>query len=75
MAEVPSDIFEHEHPYPLIFVHKITNDILCETCARKLKPSEYDNYVWDNFFEGSPLDCDECNEIIESAYGNPEDVV
>lgn len=67
--EVTNDIVNNEHMYPLIFVHKTTNEILCLECIRKINVSEYDNYVTEYYLEGDTLQCDECYEYIESAYG------
>lgn len=65
-------------PYPVIFVHEKTSEIVCEKCAINMckddeqKKELYDNYVYDNYLEGDGLSCDSCNELIDSAYGNPE---
>jgi len=67
--EVTNDIINNEHAYPLIFVNKTTNEIICLECIRKMDVSEYNNYVTEYYMEGDNLQCDECNEIIESAYG------
>lgn len=67
--KIPINIFDHEHAYPLIFVHKKTNEVLCEICARGLNINEYNDYVFDYYLEGDTLDCDICYEIIESVYG------
>lgn len=67
--EIPIDLFKHEHAYTLIFIHKKTNEVICESCARKLNVCEHDNYVYTTFLEGDTLQCDECHEIIESDYG------
>ena len=50
--------------YPVIY---ITDDgsLLCGKCA-----GEYDE--GHAHHEGDPIHCDECNEAVESAYGNPE---
>jgi hypothetical protein len=42
--------------------------------ARKLKRGEYDRIeVVGTYDEGSPLECRECGELIESSYGDTEE--
>ncbi|MBU0847437.1 hypothetical protein KKH23_09665 [Patescibacteria group bacterium] len=72
--EIPTDVFEQCGAYPLIFVNKKTNEVICETCARNMDLQELiDEFAYDIFYEGPDLYCDECNEIIESAYGVPDE--
>lgn len=55
--------------YPLIYFTD-NGRIICGTCATK----EGDAITGRGaYFEGSTLQCDECNTDIESAYGDPED--
>jgi len=67
--EIKTNIFEHESGYPLIFVNKKTNEVICETCAREIDINELcGEFIFDIYYEGSDKYCDECNEIIKSAY-------
>jgi len=59
--------------YPLIFVHKKTNEVICEQCAHDADINEIcNNYVYDIHYEGDSIQCDSCNNPIASAYGIPE---
>lgn len=70
--KVSADIFRTASQYPLIFVNK-QGEVICETCAREKDFRELqEEFVWDVFYEGAPMQCDSCNEEIESAYGDPE---
>ena len=68
--------------YP-VFALTLDGGILCPACVRVNKGQVYHNTLdrhgdkqWslaavDVHWEGEPLICDNCNEEIESAYGNP----
>lgn len=61
----------HSFPgsYPIIYLRE-NNDVLCAACATKeAEEITYHTIHW----EGSPFNCTECNEEIESAYGEVEE--
>ena len=70
--EVTNEIVNSEHAYPIFFVNKQTNEVMCLECMRS-NSTEYNDYVFDYHYEGDALNCDECYDIIESAYGPLED--
>lgn len=47
--------------------------VLCPTCAKAVFLEERLDATVDLYFEGPPHHCDNCNERIESAYGDPEE--
>ena len=57
--------------YPIIY---LTQDGLtvCPWCANKDDTSDPAS-AWQVFYEGPAERCDDCNIIIESAYGDPDD--
>lgn len=55
--------------YPLFYRGK-HDAILCADCAPREGLTELDAHV---YWEGQPLECDNCGSIIESAYGDPEE--
>jgi len=74
MTEITDDMFEHHSAYPLMFVHKKTNEVICETCAREMNFTELkESFVFDVFYEGQDKLCESCHEEIESAYGDPNE--
>ncbi len=58
--------------YPIVATTD-AGDILCPTCARTIYLNERLDVTVDCYFEGPTLFCDECNDEMESAYGDPED--
>lgn len=60
--------------YPIIYGDR-DNNTLCPACANKLRHDEYGGRpLWyDVHWEGPALHCDECNAVIESAYGDPDE--
>lgn len=56
--------------YPLIFV---LNDgsVICQDCANKSKKMCFEG---DIYYEGPTIECDECSDDIESAYGDPDEL-
>ena len=64
--------------YPLFYVTKDCG-VLCPKCANKnLKLTLGDDPQWrivdcDINYEDTSLYCDNCNELVESAYGEDED--
>lgn len=62
--------------YPVIYLTEHC-EVLCADCATKALyqlDDEYDPPVThDVFWEGSPEWCADCNKVIESAYGDPEE--
>jgi hypothetical protein len=74
MSEITEDMFKSYSAYPLIFIHKKTNEVICETCARAMDFTELKKkFVFDIFYEGQDMICESCSEEIESAYGDPEE--
>lgn len=61
--------------YPLFYLDG-ENSILCAKCATASLDNEEERrrpVACDAHYEGEPLQCDECYENIESAYGNPDE--
>lgn len=57
--------------YPLYYLDTEGN-ILCAQCANTQLADEYEHFrpvAWGIHYEGEPLDCDQCSEDIDSAYG------
>lgn len=68
--------------YPLIYLCE-DGGVLCPRCANRFDGSEAsessDDPQWrlvasDVYYEGPVIQCDHCNDDIESAYGDPDDV-
>jgi hypothetical protein len=60
--------------YPIYYLDSGAND-LCPSCANKFMTHSYAPnrpIAFDIHYEGSPIQCDECNAQIESAYGDPD---
>jgi hypothetical protein len=74
------DAFAWPGGYPIIYVCA-TGDVLCARCATKQMKTEwirepragYLPVAYDVYYEGPILQCADCNEDIESAYGDPDD--
>jgi hypothetical protein len=63
----PLDAFTSIGCYPLLYLTK-NNDCLCAACATEVQ-KQGEQVRGDVYWEGEPIDCDECGEPIESAYG------
>lgn len=46
------------------------NEVMCAVCASRLGLRESDGQ---GYWEGPPLDCEECGDRIESSYGDPSE--
>ncbi len=57
----------HCHGYVVLYVRK-DHEGLCAKCAHEC---EHLITSVSPFWEGAPYDCDECEEPIESSYGDP----
>jgi len=55
--------------YPLILIPK-DGEVICQDCANKSKQKCFEG---DIYYEGNDIECDECGQMIESAYGNPKE--
>ena len=55
--------------YPLFYLGECDR-VLCADCATK---NMDELTTVDAHWEGQPLNCDECNAEIESAYGDPDE--
>lgn len=58
--------------YPVIYLTR-RNNVLCATCADANEDDDDPTATVGPFWEGAPLDCDECSATIESAYGDPNE--
>jgi len=59
--------------YPIGYLDA-DNCVLCPECANLSDPDERCAPVaYFVHWEGAPVQCENCNEYIESAYGDPED--
>jgi len=57
--------------YPMYYIDRQGN-ILCPDCASREVDASQDVVEGDVYWEGSPLQCDDCGKMIESAYGDPD---
>jgi hypothetical protein len=62
--------------YPIIYLDH-HDSVLCPDCAERFDKDpdadERDRPVHsDVFWEGAPMECDECGAMMESAYGDPD---
>jgi hypothetical protein len=55
------DDMPHDAPY-----------VVCPTCANAPRTPECNPVASEAHYEGPPLECEECNGQIESAYGDPD---
>lgn len=55
----------HISGYPVLYLDKNDN-VFCAECAKK-------SFTQHPYWEGSPVECEKCGEMIESAYGDPEE--
>lgn len=58
--------------YQIIY-HTKDGGIICPECANREVDASQEVIAYDVFYEGAPLNCDDCNTLIESAYGDPEE--
>jgi len=59
--------------YPLFYMDE-ENNVLCPRCAFKDKDDEYRIITdYEINWEDSTLYCEECNDLIESAYGTDDE--
>lgn len=69
--ELPEFAFPGGYP---IYYTDGQNSVLCASCATTaLLEEEWEEWQpqhWDIYHEGSPMYCEDCNAIIESAYGD-----
>lgn len=56
--------------YPLLYITKGSGDVLCGKCASE-DPEDISHFY--THMEGEALVCDNCNDEIESAYGDPHE--
>lgn len=59
--------FDDNPMYPLVYQNR-DNEVFCYKCASKIYDDIESYFI---FLEGEPLECNECQHDIESAYGNP----
>ena len=72
-------VANHAHGYPL--VHYTEDfDVICDQCIGDnitdcTDPKNKEWFITSNhiYWEGPPLQCDQCTNQIESSYGDPED--
>ena len=66
--------------YGIVYLDR-ANNTLCPNCAREsetevaqgFRGDEQEPLAYFVHWEGEPLTCAECNELLEAEYGNPED--
>lgn len=63
--------------YPIVYLDS-HNEVLCPECANEKDqdPEEWEDWkpkYWFIYYEGPMLFCDECNNELEPAYGDPEE--
>ena len=57
-------------PYPIILIPK-DSEVICQDCANKSKQKCFEG---DIYYEGSDIECDECGQMIQSAYGDTDEL-
>lgn len=58
--------------YPMIY-HTDFGNMVCACCAKKLENDACETVEdFQVYWEGSAIQCDECGEMMESAYGDPD---
>ena len=57
-------------PYPLILIPQ-DGEVICQDCANKLKQKCFEG---DIYYEGPDIECDECGTMIQSAYGDQDEL-
>lgn len=63
--------------YPIYYLDR-ENSTLCAKCATKSLDDEDGNEgfkpcAFGIHYEGAPIQCEDCNTLIESAYGDPSE--
>jgi ribosomal protein S27E len=58
--------------YPIIYLDRGGN-VLCPDCANRETDASQAPVSCDVFYEGAPLQCDDCGKTIDSAYGDPSE--
>ena len=58
--------------YPLEYLDDQGN-VLCPKCADMHEEYNGTIIAVDAYMEGPPIQCDNCGEMIESAYGDPDE--
>ena len=56
--------------YPLILI-PTDGKVICQDCANKSKQKCFEG---DIYYEGPDIECDECGQIIQSAYDDPDEL-
>ena len=57
-------------PYPLILIAK-DGEVICQDCANKSKQKCLEG---DIYYEGPDIECDGCGTMIQSAYGDQDEL-
>ena len=57
-------------PYPLILIAK-DGEAICQDCANKSKQKCFEG---DIYYEGPDIECDGCGTMIQSAYGDQDEL-
>lgn len=57
--------------YPMYYLDKCDNTI-CPRCANRDVDDSQAVVAYGIHWEGGPITCDDCGDLIESAYGDPE---
>ena len=57
--------------YTIIFLD-VENNLYCADCAKKAYIMEGIELIAGTYDEGPDMHCDECNAILESSYGDPD---
>lgn len=58
--------------YPLYYIDAESN-VLCPECAANNDEMAPPVIEYDEHLEGAPLQCNQCSQEIESAYGDPDE--
>ena len=57
--------------YPILYISK-DNMVVCPECANREIDQTQEAVDWFIHYEGPPEFCEDCNAVVESAYGDPE---
>lgn len=69
-GQLPS--FSSVGAYTLLYLTLPDNDTLCAGCATEEIDTTDTEVICDIYWEGDPIECDECGKQIESSYGPVE---
>lgn len=64
----------HSLGYETVYVKD--GAMICASCINKIAKEDEEEakqYVATTYWEGTPMECEECGEMIQSIYGDPDE--